>query len=101
MTDANQRAIEWLETDNIPFATDGLSAPTIYLDAIKGGAVSIETAKMNLIEFKQHAITGETVAVHAATLVMPTSQLAAWGKFFTELAASLPKNVVPVHPDAE
>lgn len=76
--------------ETIPFGTDGLTAPAIYLDAVKGAAVGPEVTKLNLVEYRMNALGEEVVAVHVATLVMPTSQVPAWAEFFTRLVKDLP-----------
>ncbi len=85
-----------MEAKDIPFATDGLSAPPIYVDVIRGALVIGDIAKVNLIEHRVDAHSGEPRAVHVATLILPSSQLAAWGSFFTKLAEGPEES-----PDAE
>lgn len=88
--------------NDIPLATDSLSAPVIYLDAIRGLQITGETAKINLIQFRHDALKDATVAVHAATLVMPTSQIPAWAEYLGRLVKGPPFVLADAgdHPEA-
>ena len=75
-----------LKADNIPFATDGLSQPTIFADYIRGAMASAGVVKLNLVENRVDALIGEVRTVHVMTLITPILQLRAWAKFLSDLA---------------
>ncbi len=85
-----EAAFKEIDATTIPIATDSLSAPLIYVDAIRGIAIGQETTKINLVQFRENALTGETNIVHAGTLVLPSSQIAAWAEYLSKLAALPP-----------
>lgn len=76
---AKQREIN---ANEIPFATDGLTTPTIYADFIRGTMISAGIAKLNLVESRVNALTDEVQAVHVATRILPVAQLKAWETIF-------------------
>jgi hypothetical protein len=75
-----------VEADAIPFATSGVDCPSIYADHIRGTMIMGETTKIILVENRQNALTETVQAVHVAQLVIPTTQLRAWGEYFTQIA---------------
>lgn len=70
-----------VEVDQIPFATNGLQAPTFFVDAIRGTMKTKDVCKLNLVEYRVDALTDSLVAIHVCSLVLPTSQLGAWAEF--------------------
>ncbi len=78
-----------VRAEDVPLATNGLSTPTIYADVIRGAAILGEMAKINLVEIRIDAQTMNPAAVHVATLVIPATQVAQWGTYFTELAQKI------------
>lgn len=75
-----------LRQDDIPLATNGLTAPIIYADSIRGAMLSPEVAKFNLVQNLVDAQTNEIMSVHVATIVLPASQMEAWGKWLIGVA---------------
>jgi hypothetical protein len=75
-----------LEAAKIPFATNGLNSPTVYADIIRGANVQTEITKLSLVEHRVDSSDDSIKAVHVAQLVIPTSQIRQWGRFFTRLA---------------
>lgn len=90
-----------MKAADIPFATDGLSAETIYADSIRGTLVLPETAKINLVQNRINALTDEMNAVHVATVVVPTSQIAAWAQYLTQLSEEVAAAQVREHAPKE
>ena len=90
-----------LKAEEIPFATNGLNSPTIYVDVIRGAAVMGEVSKLSLIEHRIDAVEDALKAIHVGTLVVPTSQLRSWGVFFTKLAdqIGIPEDAEPAADD--
>lgn len=70
-----------MKAQDIPFATDGLSAPTIFAEDFRGLMVTNGVAKLNLVENRVNTLTGDVVAVHVATLIIPANMANNWGKF--------------------
>lgn len=83
-------AYKEIDATTLPIATDGLDAPLVYADAIRGMAIGPETTKFNLIQFRENAQTGATTIVVGATITMPTSQIPAWAEYLTAIAAKPP-----------
>jgi hypothetical protein len=75
--------------DEIPFATNGLSAPVIYADYIRGTMIASGVAKLNLVDNRVDALSNEVKSVHVGTIVVPIAQVKAWGVFLTKLAEDL------------
>lgn len=65
------------------------NVPAIYADAIRGTLVMSETAKINLVEHRQNVSTMQMESHLVGVIILPTSQLAAWGTYFTMLAADI------------
>lgn len=72
--------------DEIPFATDGLSAPTYYADTIRGTLHAWGVTKLNLVEHRLDASAGEVKAVHVATIILPSHQVKNWAEYLTRNA---------------
>lgn len=89
MADKDHQEFE-LNPNNIPLATDSLSAPVFYADAIRGLTIAGETTKVNFVQFRQNALTDELVTVHSAIVVVPTSQLPAWVEYLSKVIAKPP-----------
>lgn len=89
MTEVNGPTVTHaLKQDDIPWATNGLSAPVLYADTIRGAMVSADIAKFNLVQNLVNTQTNELVSVHVATVVLPTSQMEAWGQWLIDTAKS-------------
>lgn len=82
-TPPQKTAIELLANE-IPFATDGLSAPVIYAEDIRGLMVVNGVVKLNLVENRVNVLTNEVVSIHVATLVVPANQARNWGRFLVD-----------------
>jgi hypothetical protein len=67
----------------VPFASNGLDAPTIYAEDIKGLAVINGMVKMNLVEARMNVETSQATHRHIATLVVPLAFAKNWGPFLT------------------
>lgn len=94
-----------LEASKIPFATDGLSQPSVYADYIRGAMLSSGVVKLNLVDNRVNALTNEVETIHVMTVITPVAQLRAWGKFLLDLAdkhdPQLPVDApAPDQPDA-
>lgn len=70
----------------LPSGDTSLSVPTIYADMIRGAFVAPETTRFNLMELKMDLLGDDLKAMPVASVVMPTSQLRAWGEFFVRMA---------------
>ncbi|RYG85387.1 MAG: hypothetical protein EON58_23075 [Alphaproteobacteria bacterium] len=65
--------------------------PAIYADAIRGTLVLPEVTKINLVEHRSNFATTEMESFSVGVLIIPTSQLSAWGEYFTKLGADAAK----------
>ena len=83
-----------LNPADIPFANDGLNAPTLYVDVIRGASVMGEVSKLSMVEHRMNSLTNGPMAFHVANVVIPTSQIRAWADYLTKLADAigLPKS---------
>ena len=79
-------ARELLSMSEIPNSGDGLDAPTIYADMVRGAFVSGGIAKFNLFQVRMDLANQELKAVPTATITLPSDQLRAWGDFLIRLA---------------
>ena len=88
-----------LKADEIPWATNGLNAPTIFCDIIRGSAVMGGVTKISLVENRVDVMEEAVRAIHVATIIVPTPQLRGWGSYFTKLADQL--GLPPADADGE
>lgn len=72
--------------DDVPWATDGIDAPTYFVENIRGAMVSRGFIKLNMIEHRFDAVEQTVKAVHVVTIVTPIDQTRAWAKYLTEIA---------------
>lgn len=84
-------AVQMIKGDDIPFVGEGLSARTIYADAIKGGTVLPQTSKFNLVEHRTDQSDEKLKAVHVCTLVIPSAQIRSWADFLSKIATTYEK----------
>lgn len=86
----------------IPFATDGLKAPTFYVEDIRGAMSSDGVVKLNLVDYRVNVVTDELVAIHVATLVLPANKLGGWSRYLHRLTTiDAEQSKSPEEPDAE
>jgi len=74
-----------VQAKDVPLANGVLGGMTIYADLIRGGAVFGEIAKFNLAEYRMGE-DGNLVAIHVGTIIIPRSQVAEWGAYFSRMA---------------
>lgn len=70
----------------IPWSSDGMSAPSIYVDSIRGASVVNGIAKISLVEARVDATTDELKHIHVGVIIVPVAQLRPWADFFTRMA---------------
>lgn len=72
--------------DDIPFGSNGMEQPTFYADYIRGTMVGAGVVKLNFVENRLDAISGEIRSIHVATIISPLIQLRAWANYLNEIA---------------
>jgi hypothetical protein len=72
---------------SVKIATSGVESPVIYVDLIRGAMIFNEVARINLYQTRIDSLKNELVNKQVATLVMPASQLAAWGEFLLKISS--------------
>lgn len=74
--------------DDIPFGSNGLGQPTFFADYIRGTMVSSGVVKLNFVENRLDAFSGEIRSIHVATIISPLIQLRAWANYLNQIATT-------------
>lgn len=73
-----------IEAAKVPFASNGMEAPTILVDDIRGAGVLGGVARMNLVENRVDPITSQVAHRVVAVLAVPLESVVNWGPFLTK-----------------
>jgi hypothetical protein len=70
-----------MEASAVPFSSDGMDVPTLFVDDIRGVSVLGNVARLNLVEARVDPITSELKHRLVAVLAVPVDYVVNWGPF--------------------
>ena len=71
-------------SQDIPFADNGINAPTIFVDDIRGAGAVSGIVRLNLIENRFDPVSNTLTAKVVAVLAVPLEMVQGWGPFFVK-----------------